>query len=303
MDFGKLPDVSMVDFTLPPDSPATLALLRRHSPTSAPQIYLGCTGWGMKEWVGTYYPAHAKPNQYLHWYAQQFNTIELNTTHYQIPNAATVADWYEKTSDTSFRFAPKVPQSISHSSNLLSEIPTMLHFCDMMSGLRDRLGVSFMQMPPTFAPQRLHELRVFLEACPVQDVPLAIELRHEQWFKNIQAREAVFDLLESMRVGTVLTDVAGRRDVLHQRLTTPVAMVRFVGNSLHQSDYARLDAWLTRLQHWVDNGLQTVYFFLHQPDNAHAPAILTYFAEQIQARTAWNVQLPKRLDNLQFSLF
>jgi Protein of unknown function DUF72 len=87
MDFGKLNNIENVDFTLPPDAPKTAEILRG-LPTRPhlPHVYIGATGWSMKEWVGTYYPKGTKATDYLQAYGKQFNSIELNTTHYRIPS-------------------------------------------------------------------------------------------------------------------------------------------------------------------------------------------------------------------------
>jgi uncharacterized protein YecE (DUF72 family) len=78
-----------------------------------------------------------------------------------------------------------------------------------------------------------------------------------------------------------MTDVAGRRDVLHLRLTTPILMLRFVGNDLHPTDYQRVKAWVQRIAEWRDLGLQTVYFFAHEPDNNSAPDLARFFMEEM----------------------
>ena len=91
----------------------------------------------------------------------------------------------------------------------------------------------------------------------------------------------VADLLAMAGHSTVITDVAGRRDVLHMYLTTPIAVIRFVGNNLHASDYKRIDDWVAQLQQWFAQGLQTVYFFVHQPNNLQAPALADYLVKQL----------------------
>jgi uncharacterized protein YecE (DUF72 family) len=135
--------------------------------------------------------------------------------------------------------------------------------------------VSFLQLPPYFTPQHLPLLENFLNELP-SGFELAIEFRHHDWFKgSVQARSG-FDLLEKKGISTVLSDVAGRRDVLHMRLTTPVAFIRFIGNRLHPSDFTRTDSWLERLAQWKQQGLKQLYFFTHEPDNALAPDLAAY---------------------------
>ena len=80
----------------------------------------------------------------------------------------------------------------------------------------------------------------------------------------------------------MITDVAGRRDVLHQRLTTNTVLIRFVGNNLHPTDYERIDDWVFKIKEWIDRGLSNVYFFTHEPDNILAPELAFYLFEQIQ---------------------
>jgi len=113
-------------------------------------------------------------------------------------------------------------------------------------------------------------------------IPLAIELRHESWFNNEVAFLSVFDLFERNNITTIITDVAGRRDVLHQRLTTNSVLIRFVGNNLHSTDYERIDEWVNRLKVWFENGLNSVYFFTHEPDNLLAPELARYLFEKVE---------------------
>lgn len=297
MEFGKIDNPHLVDFTLPPDAEANTRLLQEQGEPNSLRIYMGCTGWGMPEWVGKWYPKGTKSKDYLMQYALQFNSIELNTTHYRIPDAATTKAWYEATPQY-FRFPPKVPQTISRSNDLgLSEglIPI---FCQAVSALNDKLGTSFLQLPPYFGPNRIAVLERFLQAFPVKDVPLAIEFRHEDWFSTPQASTQVFNLLERYGVSTVITDVAGRRDVLHQHLTTPTAMLRFVGTAIHDIDYPRLMAWIEKLSVWKTQGLREAYIFIHEPDNTLAPELATYFATQGLSLDEQLI-IPKRYDLLQ----
>ena len=119
MKFGRVNDPAAVDYTLRPDPPANARLLERHFDADArpTRFYVGATGWSMREWVGTTYPKGARPVDFLKHYGEQFNTIELNSTHYRIPDAATVERWRDAVPDD-FRFCPKIPQSISHARGL-----------------------------------------------------------------------------------------------------------------------------------------------------------------------------------------
>lgn len=305
MKFGKLQNITNVNFALPKDHEKTTALLNRLPKNEAlPIVYIGCTGWSEKSWVGRVYPTGTKTNKYLFHYGKQFNTIELNTTHYRIPTLSVIEKWRQSV-PKDFKFCPKIPQSISHRNDLGMAGEAIHQFSSSVYELRDNLGCCFMQMPPYFNISRLPMLERFLDKWPTE-VPLAIEVRHESWFNDSNNFNRLFDLLERKNISTVITDVAGRRDVLHQRLTTDTAMIRFVGNELHPTDYERIDEWVNHLKHWFDHGLKTVYFFPHEPDNILAPDLAAYLVRKIKSSFKADIRGPKLTDNQvgqQISLF
>lgn len=287
MDFGKLPDISKVDFTLPEDPEGTQLFLKNleADEDEKQHLYIGCTGWSMKEWVGSVYPLKTKPADFLHHYTRQFNTIEHNTTHYRIPDIDTVARWREESADD-FRFCPKLPQIISHSNDLGMASNRITAFTDAIELLQEKIGVCFIQLPPRFGPNQMGVLESFFKNFP-KHIPLALELRHEDWFIG-NDQTGVFDLMRSNRICPVITDVAGRRDVLHMQVTGREVLVRFVGNDLHETDFERIDTWVERLKDWFNAGLTNVYFFCHEPDNIKAPELSIYLLEK--AREHLNVE-------------
>ena len=245
----------------------------------------------MKEWVGKTYPKGAKSGDFLKHYGRQFNTIELNTTHYRIPDQAVVERWYEQT-PADFRFCPKIPQTISHSRNLGLDNPAFRLFCSNIRLLKEKLGCCFMQLPPFFAANRLPLLESFLQQFPTT-IPLAVEVRHESWFSSQDASEALFDLLETYDRTAVITDVAGRRDVAHMQLSNGTTMLRWVGNGLHETDFSRTDEWIDRLKLWAVAGLETCYIFPHEPDNILAPDMAQYWVEQLREKLGAELRGPE----------
>ena len=276
MKFGHAPDPARVDYDFPVEPLANAARLDRFElgpGMGKPRVYLGATGWSMKEWVGKWYPEKTKSADYLTHYGRQFNTIELNTTHYRIPDEALIARWYESV-PPDFRFCPKVPQSISHRSDFGMGSGNLQRFVASLDGLKEKLGCAFVQLPPYFGADRLPQLERFLDRWP-RLLPLAVEVRHESWFTDPFATEALMDALAARGIAAVITDVSGRRDVLHNYVTAPRTMVRFVGNGLIESDYERLKAWSDKLREW---NLPETYFFPHQPENILAPDAAAWFA-------------------------
>ena len=295
MKFGKLSDISGLDFSLPTEPPANQQRLQQleHLDDTL-NAYIGCTGWGMPPWVGKWYPKGTKSTGFLQAYSQQFNTIELNTTHYRIPDIAQVEKWCDQVPDD-FRFCPKVLQRISHDRNLGFGGDQLPLFWDAMSAFGSKMGCCFIQLPPYFGIDRMELLRRFLQAWPA-DIPLAVEVRHESWFSSAEASEQLANLLFEHAKAAVITDVAGRRDVLHMLLTASQAMVRFVGNGLHPTDYERADDWCLRLAQWQQAGLDDVYFFPHQPDNIEAPEMAHYIVDKLERNSQINVRGPQPIE-------
>ncbi len=281
MKFGKLPSIENVDFSLPSPPKETEKILRALKPTSKkPEVYIGCTGWSMKEWVGRVYPTGTKATDYLKHYANQFNTIELNTTHYRIPTSTMVKKWVS-TATSDFRFCPKIFQRISHSKDLGLSSTNIIDTKEAYLHFEEKMGCCFMQLPPFFGADRIGMIERFLNKFPTE-IPLAIELRHESWYENTDPENEIYQLFGSRNISPVITDVAGRRDILHMRMTNGICMVRFVGNGLHPTDYTRIDEWVLLLKKWFDMGLQKVYFFTHEPDNLLAPELALYMTTKMQ---------------------
>lgn len=304
MDFGKLSNIDSVDFNLPPDVKETGIILANNSAhvPAKPAIYIGCPIWVSKEWLGKIYPAAAKDKDYLYHYTRQFNTIELNTTHYRIPDWETIERW-KKTAPEGFTYCPKFPQVISHERQLIDAEDLTATFCESIARLEDKLGVPFLQLPPYFTPGQADALAAFIDTFPKQ-IPLSIEFRHPDWFKPSAEVTQTFAMLEKHKISTVITDVAGRRDVLHQRLTTPTAIIRFVGHNLHPTDFTRIDEWVKRLITWISQGIHSIYFFIHEPDNIVSPELVAYMIKQLNQQGNFTLTPPRILPKaVQGSLF
>ena len=151
----------------------------------------------MKEWVGQVYPPKTKAADYLKYYSKQFNTIELNTTHYRIPDRKLIEKWIAQ-STPDFKFCPKLPQVISHRADFWKGIRRFDSiFVKSFKNWRINWVCCFMQLPPYFGYDRLDQLEAFLKIFPTH-IPLAIELRHESWFDQDDRKAAAFDLLQKI---------------------------------------------------------------------------------------------------------
>ncbi len=297
MDFGKLTNIEAVDFTFPKENAGNVNILPGF-PSEESSIYVGCPIWSEKSWVGKVYPKGAKEKEYLKYYGEKFPAIELNATHYNIPDEDTVIRWRESVPDN-FKFCPKIPQSISHAKDIVKMTDSMLYFITSLKPLEKKLGTSFLQLSPYFGPEKIKQLIYFLNSIP-DDFPLAVEFRHEGWFKDKLKFDKIFNYLEDRLMGAVITDVAGRRDVLHQRLSNRTAFIRFTANDLHSTDFQRIEEWTVLLKKWLAEGLKEVYFFVHTPDTSLCPELANQFSKKMEITT---IKLPPSDQSIQGTLF
>lgn len=282
MKFGRLEASTLpqISWELPTDPPATQALLNSLPPrTQAPSVYIGCSVWTDRSFVGKVYPQRTPAKDFLKIYCQQFNTVELNTTFYSIPSVEKVKKWQEAATP-GFQFCPKISQSVSHSNNIDKQRHLLDIFLEAVLHFEQALGMTFMQLPPYFQPSNMAALQKLLAQIP-KGFLLAVELRHPAWFSDAVAQHELFSFLQETGIVAVITDVAGRRDVLHQTLTTHRAFIRFTGNNLHATDYTRIDAWVKRLRLWLEKGLSSIYFLLHEPEKALCADLAVYMIRQL----------------------
>ncbi|PVH25037.1 DUF72 domain-containing protein [Sphingobacterium corticibacter] len=286
MKFGSVTDPSSIDFSLPKTPSATLELLKEHQSDEPFEVYVGCAKWNKKELKG-FYPRGTKDE--LAYYATKFNSIELNATFYNSPSKDQVETWKDKTGKD-FKFFPKIPQSISHYGRLLNTDEKVKAFVDATVLFEDKLGMAFLQMHDNYKPKDFDRLDSFLKNFPA-GYPLAVELRNESWFADKEVAERYYALLEKTDKTNVIVDTAGRRDLLHMRLTTPIAFVRYVGANA-PSDYTRLDEWIARISEWRKAGLQKLYFFIHQNMEEESPLLADHFIKLINKTFGLNLKLP-----------
>ena len=140
--------------------------------SSVTRAYVGASGFSYPEWRGPFYPADAKPQEFLRRYAERLRAVELNNTFYRLPAEAQFAGWAEATPED-FRFAIKAPRSISQFGRL-----------DQAGTLQERLAVLGPRLGPLLVrtnddrPRDDGFLELLLDSL---DVDVALDLRHPSW--------------------------------------------------------------------------------------------------------------------------
>tara|TARA_R110000868_G_scaffold124800_1_gene329664 strand:- start:109 stop:996 length:888 start_codon:yes stop_codon:yes gene_type:complete len=287
MKFGSANNPETIDFTLPEDHPGTKRVLNKVKDDNVPEIYVGCAKWNRADLKG-FYPRGTKDE--LVYYSSQFNSIELNATFYRIFPAEQFATWYDKT-PKGFKFFPKLNQEISHWKRLQDTKDVVENYLFNASNLKEKLGTIFLQMNTNFTPKDFDRVIAFVENWP-KEIPLAVEFRHTNWFNDKAIANDLYQLLEANNISNIIVDTAGRRDMLHMRLTNATAFVRYVGAN-HESDYSRLDEWVERLKLWKEQGVKEIDFFIHQNIEKESPLLSSYFIKKLNTELGYSLKIPK----------
>lgn len=289
MKFGQVEDPSQIDFTLPKDHSKTQEILAQNK-KGLQNISIGCAKWNKTDLKG-FYPKGTKDE--LTYYATQFNSIELNATFYGMPSAEQVQTWKEKTPQD-FKFFPKITNTVSHFRRLLNITDVVTQFATAVLNFDEKLGMVFLQLHDNFKPKDYERLEKFVIEWP-QEVPLAIELRNSEWFSDEEIFNKTCNLFEENNITNIIVDTAGRRDMLHMRLTTPVAFIRYVGANA-ESDFQRLEDWLERLTKWKNEGLKDVFFFVHQNIEKASPLLSAHFIKEMNEKWDTKIHVPEMAD-------
>jgi len=293
MDFGRVDakELDNINFKLPKDPEQTTRVLSKSKRKGKMNIMVGCAKWGRPDWVGKIYPKGTKPANFLDEYAKQFNCIEYNAIFYKLPSKTDI-EKYQKQTNKDFKFFPKFHEPITHRKRLKNCEKELDEFWEVYNQLGKNAGPVFLMPHPQMNPNKnLETIQEFIQMVP-KDVDLHIEFRHESWYEKPHT-DNIYNWLEKNKRGSIITDAAGRRDCVHMRLTTPNAFIRFVGNSLHKSDYKRIDDWVSRIVEWDEQGLQNCYFFMHQHEELYSPELCKYLIEKLNKKGGYNLNVPK----------
>lgn len=293
MKFGRVQDPGSIDFILPVDNRETTRVLKKTS-TEKLSVYVGCAKWNKQDLKG-FYPKGTKDE--LGYYSKQFNCIELNATFYRIFSEDQFKKWYDKT-PYGFKFFPKLVQNISHLKRLNEDVqPYVDTYLSHVVHLKEKLGTIFLQMHSNFSPKDFDRVVRFIEKWP-REIRLAIEFRHTDWFNDPVVANELYNLLENNNITNIITDTAGRRDLLHMRLTNDEAFIRYVGAN-HESDYDRLEDWTKRLAEWKKQGINKIHFFIHQNIELESPLLSKHFINKLNNHLETKLNLPDHpSDNL-----
>lgn len=268
------------------------------TPPVAPTLAVGCPVWNCPAWVGAVYRGNQR-REWLGDYSRMFPTVEGNSTFYALPSRETVQRWADETAP-GFRFCFKFPKTVSHLHQLEGCDRQVREFFDRLEILRrsDRLGPSFLQLPPSFSGNKLPRLGRFLDQY-AGEFPLAVEVRHGDFFDGGPHEETLCQLLAQHRVDYVIFDSRplhalpprdeyeeasqGRKPKIphRQTVTGSTPFLRLVGRNRLEETIDGIEGWVPAIASWIERGLRPMVF-MHTPNEAHAPATARYLYERIR---------------------
>lgn len=232
------------------------------------RLFAGASGYSFKEWKGSFYPADAKPDGMLEFYAARLPTVEINNTFYQMPKVAVLENWAHSTPQ-GFRFAIKASRRITHMSRLKADsaADSVAFLYRNLAALGGKRGPVLFQLPP-FLKKDLPRLREFLALLP-QGHAAAFEFRNDSWFDD-----EVYALLKEAGAALCLSE---RADDAPPPLveTAPWGYVRLRLETYSEADLAQ---WAERLAATAWREIHA--YFMHEPTApAYALTLMRCFPE------------------------
>jgi uncharacterized protein YecE (DUF72 family) len=218
-------------------------------------VHVGCSGWNYCDWRERFYPAGLPARRWIEYYAERFETVEVNSTFYRLPSRDAVARWVEQV-PPGFVFAVKASRYLTHVKRLTDLGRGMDRFYERIAPLRDarRLAAVLWQLPESFRRDD-ERLAALLDAVPAGRH--ALEFRHASWFVP-----EVMALLRRHRVALVVGDHPGRPFQTYEA-TARWRFVRFhYGARGRRGNYSpgELEEWAQRLHGWRRREEVLAYF-------------------------------------------
>ncbi|MFN8064612.1 MAG: DUF72 domain-containing protein [Vicinamibacterales bacterium] len=226
-------------------------------------VRVGCSGWQYRHWRGDFYPAELPVSQWFPFYAERFDTVEINNTFYRLPDTPVFRSWRAR-APHGFVFAVKASRFLTHMKKLKDPEAPLELFFSRARELGRTLGPVLYQLPPKW-PLNLERLEQFLDALPPRRQHV-IEFRDPSWYDD-----RALALLDRHRVSLCLHDMAGSAS--GQIQVGPIAYVRFHGTQRYSGSYA--DDQLARWAEWLAPRAASgtpVYAYFNNDVGGHAPS-------------------------------
>jgi uncharacterized protein YecE (DUF72 family) len=194
------------------------------------KVHVGCSGYNYKEWKGLFYPEGLAQSKWLQYYAEHYNTVEINASFYRFPTDKSLKGWYDKTPDN-FRFSLKANNQITHYKKFNGTHALVKEFYAVAkAGLKDKLDCILFQLPPSLKYSYETLERIIDQLDPA--FKNVLEFRSADWWNPI-----VYNTLKSHKVIFCISSYPGLPDDFIT--TADTAYIRLHGKTeLYKSNYS-----------------------------------------------------------------
>jgi uncharacterized protein YecE (DUF72 family) len=218
-------------------------------------IRIGTSGWEYGHWRGSFYPADLRRERWFEFYAERFDTVELNATFYRLPERRVFEGWAER-APAGFRYAVKASRYLTHVKRLRDPAEPLERLWSRATALGRHLGPMLYQLPPRWRPDR-ERLAGFLQALP-PDRAQALEIRDPRWY-----RPQLTELLAERGVALCVHDMQGSAAPA-SAARGPIVYLRFHGAGQRYAGAYRpqvLGVWARRIVDWSAAGWPVWAYF------------------------------------------
>jgi uncharacterized protein YecE (DUF72 family) len=240
-------------------------------------VFVGCSGWQYRHWRGDFYPAELPQARWLEYYAERFDTVEINNTFYRLPEAETFGAWARR-APPRFVYAVKASRFLTHMKKLKDPAEPLQLFFSRAVRLGGSFGPVLYQLPPRW-PVNLERFETFLAALP-KGRRHTVEFREPSWYSD-----EVMSLLTRHRVALCLHDMQGSET--GQLAPGPFVYVRFHGTSKYSGSYPdeTIDRWAEWLAARVREKMK-VFAYFNNDTGGHAPRDAVRLRSALASRLA-----------------
>jgi uncharacterized protein YecE (DUF72 family) len=197
------------------------------------KFHIGCSGWSYSAWKGPFYPLNLEDSDWLRFYSQVFDYIEIDSSFYRMPNQFMVKNWNKRTPDN-FRFTAKFPKIITHEKYLVDVDEEVQTFLNNMKPLQKKTLALLIQLPPSM--EIMPGLEGLRQIIPLLDrrFRYAVEVRHHSWFQDL-----AYNFFANNNLCFVWSQLAGIRTP--PIVTTDFLYIRFIGDrSIDEKDFGKI---------------------------------------------------------------